>query len=348
MAKHKTLPKNFKELARSGDLTALREVLARCVPDATGGSAKQSALMFTELPQEILRELLDAGADPNFTDIYGNTPLSAHAFFAPENIPMLLEAGAQIDFHTEQGETALHRAAGFFRVEGVRALLKAGADPECRSGWHHDTALQCMLASVQPVYIRFAAPIAELLLAHGAVITDDMRAQVLKIGHEFEFFRSGFAAELLDETDAALKRLYAIFDVEPVPPRTVHDGRSPITAEGDTWTAQYDSLWSQLVPASGHAATVQGEAIRLIGRLSHEVLDNGAMNWDEDFAAMAAALPRYLSQGKQPAPGKVLAAAAEITEETEEAQFAALAEAVVGWIAANPDPIPLGEVPYFR
>ena len=42
-------------------------------------------------------------------------------------------------------------------------------------------------------------------------------------------------------------------------------------------------FWDYLVPPSGQAETAQGEIIRIAGRIQHEMLDNGCMNWDEDF-----------------------------------------------------------------
>ena len=65
--------------------------------------------------------------------------------------------------------------------------------------------------------------------------------------------------------------------------KSVHDGIAPIhVPEGDEDKA-FQSLWEYLVPSSGKAQTAQGELIRIAGRVSHEVLDNGCMNWDEDF-----------------------------------------------------------------
>ena len=68
--------------------------------------------------------------------------------------------------------------------------------------------------------------------------------------------------------------------------KPVHDGIAPIhVPEGDEDKA-FQSLWEYLVPSSGKAQTAQGELIRIAGRVSHEVLDNGCMNWDEDFEKM--------------------------------------------------------------
>ena len=49
---------------------------------------------------------------------------------------------------------------------------------------------------------------------------------------------------------------------------------------------EYGRLWKKLVPESSKAETVQGEAVRLVGRLAVEYYRNGNMNWDECYDAM--------------------------------------------------------------
>ncbi len=79
----------------------------------------------------------------------------------------------------------------------------------------------------------------------------------------------------------------------------VHDGVSPIIITETEETAQFNQLWSYLVPSSGRAKTAQGEIIRIAGRVQHEFLDNGGMNWDDDFRKMLRAFPKYLSLGNE-------------------------------------------------
>ena len=77
----------------------------------------------------------------------------------------------------------------------------------------------------------------------------------------------------------------------------VHDGISPIIITETEETAQFNQLWSYLVPPSGRAKTAQGEIIRIAGRVQHEFLDNGGMNWDDDFRKMLHTFPQYLRLG---------------------------------------------------
>lgn len=77
-----------------------------------------------------------------------------------------------------------------------------------------------------------------------------------------------------------------------------HDGVSPVNIpiEEDEDKA-FQTLWDYLVPLYGKAQTAQGEIIRIAGRVQHEFLDNGCINWDEDFSKMLDAFLQYLQLG---------------------------------------------------
>ena len=92
---------------------------------------------------------------------------------------------------------------------------------------------------------------------------------------------------------------------------------------------------------------MQGEAIRIAGRLSHEVLDNGAVNWDEDFRLMRDSLADILSTGNA-VDKSVISSVRKISPNTDKDAFEKIAKAVVEWILANPGPVELGEVFYKR
>ncbi|MCM1045080.1 MAG: hypothetical protein NC417_06195 [Candidatus Gastranaerophilales bacterium] len=79
--------------------------------------------------------------------------------------------------------------------------------------------------------------------------------------------------------------------------KPVHDGVSPVNVpEGDEDKA-FQALWEYLVPAYGKAQTAQGEIIRIAGRVQHEFLDNGCINWDEGFQKMLDTFLKYLQLG---------------------------------------------------
>ena len=107
--------------------------------------------------------------------------------------------------------------------------------------------------------------------------------------NRFEFHRSNYNPDSAEETSKALTKLYELFDVTPAPPRQMHDGKSPIHPKAKTWQKQHQELWQLLVPSSGNAETIQGEVIRISGKISHEIEGNGGCNSDKDFARMADA-----------------------------------------------------------
>lgn len=53
-------------------------------------------------------------------------------------------------------------------------------------------------------------------------------------------------------------------------------------------------IWSNLVPKSGSASTLQGELLRAIERLRWEAQSNGNINWDESFVMFIDFLEEHL------------------------------------------------------
>jgi hypothetical protein len=47
------------------------------------------------------------------------------------------------------------------------------------------------------------------------------------------------------------------------------------------WKKEHNRLWAELVPKGGQAETLQGELIRIAGKLSDQAYRNGNGNWDE-------------------------------------------------------------------
>lgn len=94
---------------------------------------------------EIVRLLLDAGANPNIIGKFRNaTPLhyaaDSHVGLPAwneakqvETIRCLLEAGAKINAQDKNGATPLHRAVRTRGAAAVRVLLEAGANPLLRN-----------------------------------------------------------------------------------------------------------------------------------------------------------------------------------------------------------------------
>lgn len=140
------------------------------------------------------------------------------------------------------------------------------------------------------------------------------------------------------------------------PAAPVHDGISPIIVTETEETAQFNQLWSYLVPPSGRAGTAQGEIIRIAGRVQHEFLGNGGMNWDDDFRKMLHTFPRYLCLGNAFSEDDVKSAEILTTllitagDEGRVDDFlcSALCACAVTWVQQNPTVIPPLEADYNR
>lgn len=349
--KRTTLPKEFDQLLETGDLDALIAVFDTCEIEARGGYSKSTALGFVDCPDELARWLVAHGADVNSRDTYQRTPLHARAARFHTSLAPLVELGADLRAADYEGQTPLHAAAQAHIPTAVDELIRLGADVAA-TGRRGATALETTLTTASNIDLARTAEIVELLLAAGARISPAARDSVTRLGTDFEFYRSGFASDLIDETEAGLQRLYELTGVAPVAPIRKHDGQSPIVVEATEWKAQHAELWDYLVPPSGPALTAQAEVIRLSGRIGHELLDNGGGNWDADFTRMLEALAAHL------ASHNALDAATMdwVTQAVQalrggaviEGWIDGLSQLSVRWVLANPQPIPLAPVTYKR
>lgn len=349
--KKKTLPKNFDELIKEKDIENLKKVFDVCELDARGGYGKQTALSFYQIPDELVRWLVEKGADLDAVDVYERTALHNHSMMRSGKIDVFLALGANIEARDKYGDTALHFAAGSgFNVEAVKSLLAYNADADILNE-NKQTPLERALARANNIDLVNLVEISELLLRPGIEISSKMKEPIIRIGENFEFHRENFNKDFLPDTDKALNRLYEIYGVPPVKRRIMHDGYSPIKVKGATWEEQFDALWELLVPSGGSAKTVQGEVVRIAGKVRDEIYRNGGGNWDSDFKKMLDAYLLYL------ASGNVLSAAEmenahqlipEIRKNGYGDDLNFLCELATKWVSVNPDPVELEKPGYKR
>lgn len=57
-------------------------------------------------------------------------------------------------------------------------------------------------------------------------------------------------------------------------------------SKGYNWKKEHQRLWDAYVPASGPANTLQGELVRIVGKLVDQAYRNGNCNWDKDHETM--------------------------------------------------------------
>ena len=126
--------------------------------------------------------------------------------------------------------------------------------------------------------------------------------------------------------------------------KPIHDGISPIIVLEEDEDKAFQTRWDYLVPASGKAQTAQGEIIRIAGRVQYEFLDNGCINWDEDFKKMLDAFLEYLQLGNRfdGEDLKVAKVLVQILKENgdkgfiEDRLIAVLCSCAMAWVKRNP------------
>ena len=354
MAKKRvTLPKEFKDLMDEGNIEALKAVYDRCELTAHDGRFSLcTPLHMGGVPDELVIWLVEKGLDINIPDYYGGTPLYRQAILGRDTVKLLCELGADIEKPNRYGETPLHMAAEFFHPKTVKFLINKGANVNVENDMGR-TPLASVLMVCRGIYIAQTAEIASMLLEAGAKKTSAMKEKVENIGKDFEFHRESIHPDYIEAADKGLTKLYELFDVKPVAKRITHDGVSPILVKEGSWEEQYEELWSFLIPSSGAAKTVQGEVIRIPGRVRDELDRNGGVNWDRDYRKMLQALPQYLSLGiplsdQELEETKELIAQVHGKDFDDEPRLDRLCQLAIAWIKQNPEPLLLEKTSYKR
>lgn len=349
--KRKTLVKEFRELVKEGDTDKIKAVFDKCDINAYGGYNKGNALDF-ELSHEMMQWLIEQGADIDYVDRYGNTPLLYHAGhgFGEAQAISLVQLGANVHAVSRMSkDNALHYAVSAGSLELVKCLLDSGTDIN-GVNIYGDTPLEGAFHGARTFDIIKYEPVARYLLEHGVSVTERLKQYMSSVAKDIEFRRADLNQENIDKLDAALTGLYELFGVEPVPKRTIYDGKSKIVVKETKWERQHGELWDLLVPGSGHANTVQGEVIRISGKLGYEILDNGALNWDGDYVQLAEALRDYLHMGNplKEQEYKELDKIFKAIKSSDETEINRMTELSVAWVLLNLDPILLNGVTYRR
>ena len=352
-AKRKTLPTNFTEILEKGSFEEQRAVFDSCALDAyERGYSHDTALHQYAIKEELARYLVAEGLNINTPNAYGRTPLYTHSTVGAPLVAVLLELGADVNLANNDGCTPLFTALANARVDTVKLLLEHGADIKHKNQAKQN-ALEYGLSLTSNASIPDMLQCAKLMLDAGTKVTKSMQKSVKAIGDNFERYREAFNKDLLATTDAALNELYKLFDVEPAAKHITHDGTQCITITGNTSQEQFNNLWDALVPPQGPAKTVQGEAIRIAGRVRSEFYRNGGANWDREYRSMLNALIKHLGTHNALSEDD-LARAKEIAHtingkgDFDESILDELALLAVTWIKHNLEPVTLKTPAYKR
>ncbi|MDO5030855.1 MAG: ankyrin repeat domain-containing protein [Corynebacterium sp.] len=336
--KRKTLVKEFDELLEAGDLDALKAVYDECELNAVTGSRKNTALALRNTPPELMRWLIEQGLDVNTENRFGKTALAEHATLSDiERMKVLLECGADV----EAGHPSpLLHAAGRHQPEVIVLLLEHGADIDGENRRSHErTPINEAIACADPMDVpRRVFKSIDVLLDAGAEIDDETREECTKFGRRFNRSTTSIRRKYQKDMD----RLYERTGATPPTEITLHDGHSDIVVPKDkSIDDQFRYLWNNLIPYGGAAKTVQGEVIRIVGRIGYEALEMGYINWDEEFVKMADYWLETVGAAED-------AIAVVKRKKAYDDEIDELTEAAVKWVEEHPMPIELGEVDYTR
>ena len=150
-----------------------------------------------------------------------------------------------------------------------------------------------------------------------------------------------------------MDRLYSLFEVAPPQEIVIHDGVSPIIVDTSLPVLKiHDALWEYLVPSFGKCETVQGEVIRISGKIADEVCRNGGVNWGREYGILMYWLMAHLRKGTTLEASDIDKAGTAVTAISDsrgcccEKDAETLQELAVKWVSLNSTPIPLGDVLY--
>ncbi|WP_317383479.1 ankyrin repeat domain-containing protein [Anaerobiospirillum succiniciproducens] len=352
-AKRKTLPTNFTEILETGRFEEQKDVFDSCALDAyERGYSHDTALHHYAIKEELARYLVSQGLDINTQNAYGRTPLYTHSTVGAPLVAVLLELGSDVNLANNEGCTPLFTALANARIDTVKLLLEHGADIKHKNQAKQN-ALEYGLSLTSNASIPDMLQCSKLMLDAGLKVTKNMQKCVKAIGDNFERYREAFNKDLLATTDAALTELYKLFDVEPAAKHNTHEGTQSITITGNTPQEQFNNLWDLLVPPQGPAKTVQGEVIRIAGRVRSEFYRNGGANWDREYRSMLNALIKHLGthnalSDDDLARAKEIAHAINGKGDFYEDILDELALLALTWVSLNLEPFPLKKPTYTR
>lgn len=376
-----TLPKEFMNFFYSLTWRWTKENIQKCKdylepyhPDARDcGGYKRTALLYG-VPLEIVKWLIERGADVNLANTYW-TPLFEYAGLGNYEVcKLLIEHGADVNIEDYGGTTALFSAADGGYYEIVNLLLKYGANPCHHSGNIHDnvTPLLYMLRhSTDSFPKKKMAITAEILVKaqreQGWLPDEEWKlAQkyIAQIWHNYNLQKDDLPKhtdkDIKDfhkenDYDAAMEKLYSLFEVSPVQAIIKHKGDMPITVDENlSISKQHQALWDFLVPNSGACTTIQWEVIRISGNIDNEINGNGGANWDREYKKMLNALLEFFWQGNALDKKDIQTLEENIKLINNTKAYACreapekLIELAVKWVKQNPTPIPLKNVNYRR
>ena len=351
MRLRKTLPADIEQIIASGDVEAVVQAVARCEIGAyLRGSAYEPRLMHFPASEEITDFLLARGEDVNSRDRYQRTPIHARVQSrCLDQIPLLIARGGDINARDTSDQTALFGVVERFPVADVSRMIVWGADPLVVADsrvYGKATLVESVVAWHNFLDAPRALAVIRLLLSVGAPVGERVPTALRSMDRmRCTFITHGLPDHLsqsrVDEASAALSELCALFGVEQreAKPAPVVGERLELDPSVPA-LRQYGELWDLLVPDSGQCQTLQGDVIRIVGRVGHEVYDNGVINWDRSFGKLLDQYLRVVASGVSLSPdsrSRAEAAVASLKGRSMSHQAVDdITELAVEWVRLNP------------
>lgn len=251
-------------------------------------------------------------------------PRLMHFPASEEITDFLLARGEDINSRDRYERTPIHARVRSRCLDQIPLLIARGGDINAR-----DTSDQTALFDVVE---RFPVADVSRMMSWGAdpLVVADSRVygkstlveNVVSWHNFLDAPRALFGVEQREAKPAPVVGERLVFDAGATPMRVLC------------------RLWDQLVPDSGQCQTVQGEVIRIAGRVGYEVYDNGGVNWDHSFGAL---LDQYLSvvrSGLPIPPSSVACAEAAVaslkSRSMSHQAVDDITELAVEWVRLNP------------
>ena len=351
-----TLVNDFNEILTRCNIEACKKVFHKCDINATIGTYKTNAFGCTPLTSEFAFWLKEQGCDIEFKDNYEQTPIFHHVTKFMDDFDLMIALGANIFAIDQRGITLLHKTVCFDNLTAVKKLLDYGFDINVKLKKTYYHLIEYTPLEYAFIYGSLFPPdlltLTEFMIENGALVTDELKKTLIKKGEDFQFRQDSFTDKnTLQSFADAYEKLYQIIGVEPPKQMIKHDGISDIIVCEADFIKTYNKLWEFLVPGSGRAKSAQGECIRLAGRLSYEIIDNGCMNWCNDFKLMANTLGEYFKIGNPLDREKLIIAEKiikSINKQTQDNDVTTLSKLAVEWIMQNPKVLSLINAEYKR
>ena len=351
MSLRKTLPADIEQIIASGDVEAVARAVARCEIGAyLRGAVYEPRLMHFPASEEITDFLLARGEDINSRDRYERTPIHARVRSrCLDQIPLLIARGGDINARDTSDQTALFGVVERFPVADVSQMITWGADPLVVADsrvYGKATLVESVVAWHNFLDTPRALAVIRLLLSVGAPVGERVSTALRSMDRmRCTFITHGLPDHLsqsqVDEASAALSELCALFAVEQREAQ-----RAPVVGErleldpSVPALRQHGELWDLLVPDSGQCQTLQGEVIRIAGRVGYEVYDIGGINWDRSFGALLDQYLRVVASGVSLPPDSLSRAEAAVASlkarSMNTGDVDEITKLSVSWVRLNP------------